>query len=209
MNKKDFIFIFFSFLILFITFNPLAYAEMNSNDIPKDAIRLRILANSDSPEDQLFKREIRDNVNAIISTWVSDLTTNKDARDIIKARLNEIEMLISQELEKRGMNQAFRVEFGQFQFPTKLYGNKVYPAGTYEALLITLGDGKGENWWCVLFPPLCYLDFNTDNTSYPLQDKTKNENEVDEKDSTEQPEVNFLIINLFNESVKKVKSWFS
>src|SRR5690625_1083449 len=120
---------FLSFLILFITFNPQASAELNVHDIPKDAIRLRILANSDSPEDQLFKSEIRDSVNALISTWVSGLTTHNEAKKIIKSRLDEVEMIISEELKKRGMNLEFRVEYGQFQFPTKLYGNMVYSAG--------------------------------------------------------------------------------
>jgi stage II sporulation protein R len=128
--------------------------------IPGQAIRLRILANSDLDKDQALKRDVRDAVNAKISVWVKDLTSIKEARKVIQSKLPEIETTAEEVVKKEGSKQKVNVKFGKVQFPTKLYGQFLYPAGEYEAILITLGKGEGANWWCVLFPPLCFLDFS-------------------------------------------------
>ncbi|MFD2446791.1 stage II sporulation protein R [Bacillus sp. CGMCC 1.16607] len=128
--------------------------------IPKEAIRLRILANSDLESDQALKRLVRDEVNANITKWVQDLTSVYEARSLIQSKLPEIKKIAENVVESKGSDQSVNIEFGKVQFPTKLYGQFLYPAGEYEAILITLGEGKGANWWCVLFPPLCFLDFS-------------------------------------------------
>lgn len=129
--------------------------------IPDEAIRLRILANSDSSGDQALKRKVRDAVNAEITTWVADLTSIEDARVLIEERVPEIEAIANNVLAQEGAEQTVQVKFDyDVNFPTKIYGNYIYPAGQYEAILITLGNGGGANWWCVLFPPLCFLDFS-------------------------------------------------
>ncbi|OCA82383.1 stage II sporulation protein R [Bacillus sp. FJAT-27225] len=128
--------------------------------IPGEAIRLRILANSDRKVDQDLKRKVRDEVNEKIAEWVGDLTSLDQARETIKAGLPEIEQIAREVLSENGSDQAAKAEFGKVKFPTKLYGQFLYPAGEYEAILITLGEGKGANWWCVLYPPLCFLDFS-------------------------------------------------
>jgi stage II sporulation protein R len=129
--------------------------------IPNEAIRLRILANSDSVEDQALKRKVRDKVKEQIDAWVQDLTSFQEARDVIESHVPEIEQTVAKTLKEEGSNQTFTVEFSKhIKFPTKMYGNFIYPAGEYEAVLVTLGKGEGANWWCVLFPPLCFLDFS-------------------------------------------------
>ena len=128
--------------------------------IPNEAIRLRILADSDSDKDQAIKRLVRDQVNKEITKWVEDLTSLDDARNIIKSKLPEIQAIAEEIVSSEGSNQSVKTEFDKVQFPTKLYGQFLYPAGEYEAILITLGEGEGANWWCVLYPPLCFLDFS-------------------------------------------------
>jgi len=128
--------------------------------IPNEAIRLRILANSDSAEDQALKQKVRDAVNEQINQWVADLTSFEQAKTVIQSRLGDIEETVEKVLKEEKSKQSFKVEFGSVNFPTKIYGHYIYPAGEYEAILITLGDGMGANWWCVLFPPLCFLDFS-------------------------------------------------
>jgi stage II sporulation protein R len=128
--------------------------------IPGQAIRLRILANSDLDADQALKRKVRDAVNEKIAVWVQDLTSITEARKVIKSKLPAIQATAEAVVKQEGSKQAVNVKFGKVQFPTKLYGQFLYPAGDYEAILITLGEGKGANWWCVLFPPLCFLDFS-------------------------------------------------
>jgi stage II sporulation protein R len=128
--------------------------------IPDEAIRLRILANSDAEEDQAVKRLIRDKVNEDITKWVAELTSLDEARDVITSHLPDIQATAEAVIKEQGLEQSVKVDFGQAEFPTKLYGQYLYPAGEYEAVIITLGEGDGANWWCVLFPPLCFLDFS-------------------------------------------------
>lgn len=128
--------------------------------IPNEAIRLRILANSDSESDQNIKRKVRDAVNAEITEWVQDLTSLEVARKTIQSGLPEIQQIAERIVQEENSNQAVKAEFDRVKFPTKLYGQFLYPAGEYEAILITIGEGEGANWWCVLFPPLCFLDFS-------------------------------------------------
>lgn len=134
-------------------------AQKESIVIPGQAIRLRILANSDFEEDQALKRKVRDAVNAHITLWVQDLTSMKEAKKVINAKLPEIQNIAEKVVQEQGSKQSVKVEFGKVQFPTKLYGQYLYPAGEYQAILIKLGKGEGANWWCVLYPPLCFLDF--------------------------------------------------
>lgn len=137
--------------------------EVTANDaliIPNDAIRLRILANSDSGSDQALKRLVRDEVNKYITVWVSELTSKEEAKKVLHSKLPEIQRIAEQVIRKQNSQQDVQVELGKVEFPTKLYGQFLYPAGQYEAVLITLGKGTGANWWCVLFPPLCFLDFS-------------------------------------------------
>lgn len=126
--------------------------------IPEESIRLRILANSDAPDDQWIKRLIRDEVIRQMSEWVSEPEGIDAARAAVLLHMPELNELVGRVLAENGYDYGYNVELGQVPFPTKLYGNKVYPAGDYEALRITLGKGEGKNWWCVLFPPLCFVD---------------------------------------------------
>ncbi len=126
--------------------------------IPQESIRLRILANSDGAADQLVKRQIRDKIVEQMNQWVSaleDPQSLEQARALIRRHLPELNELVAGELQKRGIGYDYKVELGVVPFPTKMYGGTVYPAGDYEAVRVTLGAGKGQNWWCVLFPPLC------------------------------------------------------
>ncbi|OIK12560.1 stage II sporulation protein R [Bacillus sp. MUM 13] len=152
----------------------------NSVVIPDQAIRLRILANSDKEEDQEIKRSIRDKVNQDITGWVGQLTSIKEARKVIVSHLPDIQKRAEEMMKKQGLDQAVKVRFGKADFPTKLYGQYLYPAGDYEAVVITLGDGEGANWWCVLFPPLCFLDFSN-GTAVSQSPMKEDQNEPDVK----------------------------
>lgn len=183
--------------------------------IPKEAIRLRILAHSNSPEDQEIKRIVRNRVNAQITEWVKGLTSLEEAREIIKDHLGDIQKIAQNVLDETGSTHDVHTEFGRVNFPTKLYGNFLYPAGQYEAILITIGDGKGANWWCVLFPPLCFLDFSSgtavsdgfeDEPGEGTKEKDTAEIETPVYDgSEEEVEVKFFIVEL----IEKIINFFS
>ncbi|MBY8911725.1 stage II sporulation protein R [Bacillus sp. YC2] len=156
-------------------------AQASANEpvvIPDEAIRLRILANSDDDKDQKLKRQIRDAVNKEITGWVKDITSIEEARRLIRSKLPEIKEIAKETMKKKGMHQSVSVDFNKISFPTKLYGNMVYPAGKYEAILITLGEGEGANWWCVLFPPLCFLDFSNGEAVKDQEDKKQQQEET-------------------------------
>lgn len=153
--------------------------------IPEEAIRLRILANSDLEQDQNVKRLVRDEVNKEITNWVATLTSQDEAKKVIQEGLPQLQEIAEQVVAEQGLEQSVKIDFGKVEFPTKLYGQYLYPAGEYEAVLITLGAGEGANWWCVLYPPLCFLDFSTGNAVRSPGFETKVEasgNEVTEVD---------------------------
>jgi stage II sporulation protein R len=162
--------------------------------IPDEAIRLRILANSNSSEDQELKVKVRDEVNKEITKWVEELTSIQDARDLIQNRLGDIEVIVEKVLKEQNIDQTFTVGYGkQVKFPTKVYGSYLYPAGEYEAILITLGEGKGNNWWCVLFPPLCFLDFGNGEAVDASKEDTQAKTAVVVEEEPE-VEVKFFIV---------------
>ncbi|MEC1545490.1 stage II sporulation protein R [Bacillus halotolerans] len=194
-------------------------AQQSENEpvvIPDEAVRLRILANSDRDEDQELKRHIRDAVNKEITTWVKDITSIEEARRLIRSKLPEIKEIAKETMEKEGASQSISVDFDKISFPTKLYGSMVYPAGEYEAILITLGNGEGANWWCVLFPPLCFLDFSngeavkeqedqeaskkqTEKALEDLTAKAEKAEKEDEKEKEDNTEVKFFVVEWFSD----------
>ena len=176
-------------------------SEQEQLVIPNEAIRLRILANSDLEADQHIKRLVRDAVNEQITEWVSELESIEAARSLIQSNLSEIERIAINIIEQENSTQDVEVSFGRVAFPTKLYGQFLYPAGEYEAILITLGEGKGANWWCVLFPPLCFLDFsNGVAVSDGFEEQKEQEEEktpVYVEEDEEEVKVKFFIIELW------------
>ncbi|WP_270180391.1 stage II sporulation protein R [Alkalihalobacillus sp. CinArs1] len=199
--KSGLINLLISSFILFSSLQGSTSLATEQQIIPDEAIRLRILANSNSEADQNVKRRIRDEVNDSINTWVANLTSIEASRTVIKGHLNEIEAIVKKELEAIGSNDTFKVEFGEIAFPTKLYGDMVYPAGTYEAVLITIGEGLGDNWWCVLFPPLCFLDFSNGDA---VQAET-----AEPVEEAEEVEVEFFLVQVIQDLIDWIKGLFA
>ena len=125
--------------------------------IPKESIRFRVIANSDSIEDQTLKKEIVKNLSKeLIKT--NDINNIEDTRKYLQSNLPLYTEIVDKTLKNNKSNRDFHINYGKNYFPEKTYNNIVYPEGEYESLVITLGKGEGENWWCVLFPPLCLLE---------------------------------------------------
>lgn len=170
--------------------------EQSIQLIPDEAIRLRILANSDSMNDQQLKYDVRDAVNKQISRWVAQVDDIHVARKIIEKNIHQVEQIVKQTISEANDSQSTNVQYqSNVTFPEKTYGHYVYPAGEYEAVLITLGEGKGENWWCVLFPPLCFLDFSNESSV------TEASEQDDRQDEEEEPvKVEFFLLNWLSSS---------
>lgn len=126
--------------------------------IPDDAIRLRVIPNSNDTYDQEIKIKVRDKVQEEMYELLKDTKGVEEARSKIVLELPKIENEVKTLLEKENYNLGYNVSFGSHYFPRKQYKGVTYDEGMYESLLITLGRGEGNNWWCVLFPPLCLME---------------------------------------------------
>lgn len=149
------------FGILIAMNNKINFAQPKSNDIPEEAIRLRIVANSNETHDQEIKLKVRDGVIEVIKPLIEDIDDPYEARKVIYYHLDDIEATVQKILTENGVEINYYVDYGITNFPAKVYDDKLYPAGKYESVYIVLGGGEGDNWWCVLFPSLCIVDVAT------------------------------------------------
>lgn len=137
---------------------------MLSNDkqtiIPDESIRFRIIANGDDIKDQTLKQNIRKELETNLFTLIENSKSIEETRKII----NDNQDLIEETLEK--YNTPYNITYGYNYFPEKEYDGTTYSAGDYESLVITLGEAKGQNWWCVMYPPLCLLDSEEEDVEY-------------------------------------------
>lgn len=123
-----------------------------------ELIRFHVIANSDNELDQAMKLRVRDLIVQKMTPEFAKADNLTEARAIAKAHLAEIEAITAQEIKAWGKNYSVSVQLGRYDFPAKTYGELTLPASNYEAVRIVIGQGRGANWWCVLFPPLCFVD---------------------------------------------------
>ena len=122
----------------------------------EECIRIHVRANSNNTLDQSVKLEVKDEIVEYLTPYVSTLDTFDEAKQTVFERLNEIEKVAHGVLQKHGFDYGVRAKFTQEKFPARSYGEYTLEEGIYDALIVELGDGVGDNWWCVLFPPLCF-----------------------------------------------------
>lgn len=149
------------YTIIFIMISYLLISNIvaaNADSIPNDAIRIRIIPNSNSEEDQEIKSKVKETVQTSMYQLLKDTKGSDNARTTIKNNLDLIDLQVKKVLEQEKYKLGYTINFGYNYFPEKTYKGITYEEGMYESLLITLGKGEGDNWWCVLFPPLCLLE---------------------------------------------------
>lgn len=150
--------------ILFITFfivTAYSYATNVSKGLAEDIFRLHILANSDSEEDQTLKLKVRDAILEYMKTLTEDTSDKQAVIKLSKNHTEDFKQIAEKIIQENGYDYSVNIEIGNFYFPTKYYGNISLPAGNYDALKIEIGDSKGQNWWCSLFPPLCFVSVSS------------------------------------------------
>ncbi len=147
-------------LLLFVYTFICAFSYVNavSTDIQDSVFRLHVIANSDSKEDQNLKYIVRDKVLEYINSVSNDLDSKEDVINLANENIDEIQKIAEKTIQENGYNYSVKLNIGNFAFPTKTYGDISFPAGFYDALKIEIGEAKGQNWWCVMFPPLCFVD---------------------------------------------------
>lgn len=149
--KKVFVFILMLLIVVSV------YKKSNDSvKIPDSAIRFRILANSNSPRDQKIKEDIRDKMQKELYSLLQNSKSIDDSRKIINSNMSNFDEILKDSM--KDIEYSYSIDYGMHYFPSKTYKGITYEEGNYESLLVTLGSGKGDNWWCVLFPPLCLLE---------------------------------------------------
>ena len=154
---------------LILVFIPNLNKESEEIIIPDEAIRFRVVAESNTKEDQETKTIVKEVLEEDLTTLLEDSTSIDETRTILKESQKHFESLVERTLLTNKINTGYKVNYGINYFPEKNYKGVIYEEGYYESLVITLGSGNGENWWCVLFPPLCLMEgeeTNTDEVEY-------------------------------------------
>ena len=148
-------------LFLYVSISAISYVNAVSNDIEKSVFRLHVIANSDSEEDQNLKYKVRDNLIEYMNTLCKDVENKEEAINLANLHLEDFKQIAEETVKENGYNYPVSVEIGNFSFPTKNYGDVSLPAGYYDALRVKIGEAKGQNWWCVMFPPLCFVNVSS------------------------------------------------
>lgn len=188
------IFVILILLSLFILISAISYVDAVSNNIADSVFRLHVIANSDSKEDQELKLKVRDELLSYMNIISKDSTNKQEAMQIANEHKEEFIQIAEKVIKENGYNYTVNVQVGKADFPTKYYGDITLPAGTYDALKVQIGEAKGQNWWCVMFPPLCFVDVSTgivpDNSKQELKQSLDNE-EYDLISKTDNNEISF------------------
>ncbi len=124
-------------------------------EVYDSVIRLHVIANSDSDEDQALKLSVRDRIIEMTKEIGSGCTSLEDAEKVMREHLDDIRACADNEVKRLGYNYSVEVRLGEEEYPTKTYASLCFPSGKYLSLQILIGEASGQNWWCVLFPPLC------------------------------------------------------
>ena len=190
------------FSILFLTYFFIcaySYVDAVSTDISSSVFRLHVLANSNSDEDQNLKLLVRDEILLIDNSMTKD-----DVINILNDNIDSFYDIAYSTIRKNGYNYSVNIEIGNFLFPTKSYGDISLPAGYYDGIRIEIGEAKGNNWWCVMFPPLCFVDVSSgivpDSSKEIIQDNLSSEEYDLLAENSPSIKFKFKLVEFFNSS---------
>ena len=197
---------------IIITVSVTAYSDSIQSDIAQNILRLHILANSDSEEDQKLKLQVRDRLLREGKEIFDGSVSAEDAERLLAENREKLLNAAQDEIEKLGYDYDVTLKTGEYDFPAKEYGNIILPAGTYRAVRVEIGKAEGKNWWCVMFPPLCFVDASVGVADTESMELLKN-NMSDQSfeliaDDTPSVEVRFKIVDFMQNSARAIKTAF-
>ena len=205
-NSKVKMVIILSFLLfLYTTICAFSYAENVSTDIAKSVFRLHVIANSDSKDDQNLKYKVRDSLLKYMKEICGNCENKDEAIALVSKHQEEFKQIALQTIKDEGYSYDVKISIGNFEFPTKDYGDISLPAGYYDALRVEIGKAQGQNWWCVMFPPLCFVDVSSgvvpEESKEQLEDSlSEEEYALVSEDSDVKLQFKFKILEFFNEN---------
>ncbi len=193
---------------LFLGLSAVSYAKSVSSGLANNVFRLHVLANSNSEEDQNLKYKVRDELINYMNNICSNLSNKQDVIDVAYSHLNDFKEVALNVIKENGYNYNVEIEIGNFEFPTKTYGDISLPAGFYDALRVKIGKAEGQNWWCVMFPPLCFVDVTSgvvpEESKENLQENLSDEEYSIVSDDNVFTHFKFKIVELFRNFGLKV-----
>lgn len=196
--KKRFIALFFTFIFLIglLTVLPVH----GESGIYENVLRLHVLANSDSNEDQALKLKVRDSILKETELLLNGASSRSEAEKIIMQNISLLEQVALETIKAEGYDYAVTVEISEEEYPTKNYESASFPAGEYLSLKIKIGAAEGQNWWCVLFPPLC-LSAATDKEAFTSVGITDDQYQIITETNKPKYKIKFKILESFNELI--------
>lgn len=165
--------------------------------IKDEIIRFHVIANSDSEKDQKLKLEIRDEVIKYLEPKLAQSKSINQSRKIIKENDKKVKEIARNVVKDKGYNYKIDSQLSKENFPEKVYGNITLPQGEYEAYRILIGDSVGQNWWCVMFPPLCFVDVTKGEVAY--NETEKRMDEIVQKEEKENYNLKFKFIEVLKD----------
>lgn len=202
-KKVKYAFILIILLCLYISICAFSYVNAVSSSLKDSVFRLHVLANSDSEEDQNLKYKVRDSLIEYMNSLCENVTSKEEAISIAEENKDNFYEIAKNVISENGYDYDVSIEIGNFSFPTKNYGDISLPSGYYDALRVKIGKAEGQNWWCVMFPPLCFV--NVSSGIVPEESKNNlKENLSDEEfsivsnEDTAQIKFKFKLIELLN-----------
>ena len=211
MRRKEFLWILLAFLVGMLLFWRLGTIEALSyqEEIAEEIIRLHVIADSDKGCDQRLKLQVKEAVVTELRKKLSEAKNIEEARSIICENLEGIETISNTVIRENGFSYKAKASLGQAVFPIKRYGDLTFPAGEYEALRIQLGKAEGKNWWCVMFPTLCFVDEAKQEITEENKEKFKEILTEEEYESISKNSGNQVFFKLkFGEYLNKVIDYF-
>ena len=184
------------FLVICVVF-----VSFSASDFRDGFVRLHILAESDSETDQSIKLALRDDILEEYSEKLSHFSSSKEAQCEINELKSEIEEFCNSRLKEKGVDYTASVMLENEYYPNRVYEDVSLPAGNYMSLKIVLGEGEGQNWWCVLFPPLC-LDAAKGEEAYIAAGLSKDDYQLIKNDRTSQYQLKFKIFEVLGRVFK-------
>lgn len=180
----------------------ITYAKSAKSEISENILRLHIIANSNSEYDQALKIKVRDEIVKQASSLFSNSLSIEETKEIAKSNLDLFEEIALNTLKSENCSDTVHAEIGNFSFPTKSYGSVVLPSGSYDAVRIVIGEGKGENWWCVMYPPLCLVDgvveMKPESKAYLKENLSEEEFSLITESEAPEFEIKFKLLELFS-----------
>lgn len=166
-------------LFIYIIVCAFGYAQAVSTNISDSVFRLHVIANSDSDEDQDLKYKVRDALLNYMNDICNNCSSKEEAIEIVSTQQDNFKQIALKTIRDNGYDYSVNIKIGNFEFPTKQYGDISLPAGFYDALRVEIGKAEGKNWWCVMFPSLCFVDVSSgivpDYSKEELQDALSEE----------------------------------